>query len=140
MRMFVILFFNLFYLTSFSVQADLIHEAAKKNKIEDVESLLQKEVDVNTKNIYGATPLHYAAGLGHTALTQFLISKGADLNIRSISYGLTPLHLYTFTPLHLYTFTPLHLYTFTPLHLYTFTPCLCKQKNRDSKNFNSIWS
>ena len=47
--------------------------------------------DVNVKNDRGLTALHYAAGAGHKEIAEFLISKGADLNVRD-NDGSSPLH------------------------------------------------
>lgn len=38
--------------------------------------LFSKPADINTKNKYGKTPLHLAAGKGHKDIVQLLISQG----------------------------------------------------------------
>lgn len=45
-------------------------------------SLLQAE-DVNRTLEGGRKPLHYAADFGQTEVVEFLISKGADVNVRA---------------------------------------------------------
>lgn len=44
--------------------------------------------DMNIKNKKGYTPLHLAAYFGHVPLINWLISKGADVNIPPLSSGL----------------------------------------------------
>jgi ankyrin len=46
--------------------------------------------DVDTQDRYGEAALHHAAGNGHEGMVAFLLSKGANANIRS-DEGLTPL-------------------------------------------------
>lgn len=45
-------------------------------------SILQAE-DVNRTLDGGRKPLHYAADFGQTDMVEFLISKGADINVRA---------------------------------------------------------
>jgi ankyrin repeat protein len=47
--------------------------------------------DVNTKNVLGYTPLHFAAEQGHNEIVELLIANGADVNARN-QWGRTPLH------------------------------------------------
>lgn len=49
---------------------------------------------IHASNEYGITPLHCAASKGHTDMIDFLVTRGADINARSIS-GVTPLHYAT---------------------------------------------
>lgn len=53
---------------------------------------LQKGGDVNTRDIFGQTPLHFAAFFGYGTVVEFLISKGADINAKDEN-GWTSLHL-----------------------------------------------
>ena len=58
---------------------------------EMVELLIAKGADVNAKNKYGSTPLHRAASGGHKEIAGILIAKGADVNAKE-NHGRTPLH------------------------------------------------
>ena len=63
-------------------------------KHEVPELLIAKGADVNTKNKYGVTPLHFAAGYGRKETVELLITKGADVSAKVVSgpkQGLTPL-------------------------------------------------
>lgn len=55
-----------------------LHMAVRTGKTEMVEVLLQYGADINVKNRYGRTPLHYAAHRGEVA--KMLIAAGADFN------------------------------------------------------------
>ena len=48
-------------------------------------------MDVNIKNKFGATALHYASSKGYTKIVKFLLEKGSNSNEKSSS-GWTPLH------------------------------------------------
>ena len=48
--------------------------------------------DVNTKDVGGVTPLHYATSLGHKEVAEPLITKGADVNAKD-AFGRTLLDL-----------------------------------------------
>jgi len=68
-----------------------IHQPAKEGDIEAVKQHLAAGVDVNAKNDWGETPLHYAAYWGHKEIAELLITKGADVNAKNRG-GYTPLH------------------------------------------------
>jgi len=53
--------------------------------------LIAKGADINAKDEYGWTPLHYAAIKGQKEVVELLIAKGADINSKNQS-GETPLH------------------------------------------------
>jgi len=55
------------------------------------ELLIAKGADINAKDEYGWTPLHYAAIKGQKEVVELLIAKGADINSKNQS-GETPLH------------------------------------------------
>jgi len=60
-----------------------IIEASKTGHEEIVNVLIEKGVDVNTKDEYGFTPLSYAALKGHEEVVDQLIENGADVNIKN---------------------------------------------------------
>lgn len=55
-------------------------KAAWKNDLEGVRALLKAGADPRTKEVDGATALHYAARHDNTDMAQLLISADADLN------------------------------------------------------------
>jgi len=60
-----------------------IVEASKHGHIDVVKTLLEKGVDINTKDEYGYTALSYAALKGHAEVVDLLIEYGADTNARN---------------------------------------------------------
>ena len=75
-----------------SPESVALHNAASNRKrTADVESMLAKGVDVDSKDKTGRTPLYNAAGLGHKETVEILIANGADVNTKDDS-GETPLH------------------------------------------------
>ncbi len=71
-----------------------IWEAAEQGNIEAVKQHLDAGSEVNAKNDYGVTPLHYAA-IGHKKIVELLIANGADVNVKH-NWGRTPLHYAAF--------------------------------------------
>ena len=57
-----------------------IWNAADEGNIEEFKQHLHSGIDVNAKNQFGATPLHFAAKQGHTNLAALLITEGAGTN------------------------------------------------------------
>ena len=53
-----------------------LHDAARRGDIEDVERLLLLGHEINAKDENDATPLHWAANSGHSAVTKLLIARG----------------------------------------------------------------
>jgi len=60
-----------------------IVEAAKNGHIDIVKTLIEKGLDINTKDDYGYTSLSYAALKGHAEVVDLLIEYGADINARN---------------------------------------------------------
>merc|ERR1719192_3326066 len=58
-----------------------IVEASKNGHIDIVKTLIEKGVDINTKDDYGYTSLSYAALKGHSEVVDLLIEYGADMNV-----------------------------------------------------------
>ena len=72
-----------------------IHRAAWEGNIKAIEQHWAAGKDVNAKDdLYGDTPLLWAAGFGHKEVVGMLITKGADVNAKS-GGGWTPLHYAT---------------------------------------------
>ena len=60
-----------------------IIEASKNGHEDIVKVLIEKGVDIDTKDDYGCTSLYYAALKGHAELVDLLIENGAEIDIRS---------------------------------------------------------
>ncbi len=69
-----------------------VADAAKARDAAAVKALLQKGVDVNAAHGDGMTALHWAAQHGDAALTQMLLSAGANIRATTRLGGITPLH------------------------------------------------
>ena len=69
-----------------------IYDAAVEGNIEAVKQHLAAGTDVNAKEEYGRTPLHFAAGGGKEEVVELLIANGADVNGK-VTAGPTPLFL-----------------------------------------------
>ncbi|MEM8642539.1 MAG: ankyrin repeat domain-containing protein [Cyanobacteria bacterium P01_G01_bin.54] len=57
------------------------HQAAEQGKIESVQSLLNKGIDVNIQNTNHETALNLACESGQLEMVKFLQSKSADINL-----------------------------------------------------------
>jgi ankyrin repeat protein len=69
---------------------DMLQKAKAEEEVKLVESLVASGADMNVKDRYGDTPLHYAAGHGRKDMIDLLIAKGADINAAN-KKGETPL-------------------------------------------------
>ncbi|MBC8472325.1 MAG: ankyrin repeat domain-containing protein, partial [Planctomycetes bacterium] len=67
------------------------HLAACMGNLERVKSLVEEVTDVDTKDEAGWTPLYWAVSMGREEVAEFLIGKGADINVK-IDNGRTLLH------------------------------------------------
>lgn len=65
-------------------------------KPEIISKLINSGVDVNTRDCYGNTPLHYAARLKNLELMEILLNAGAEIDPVNKD-GLTPLRLMLLT-------------------------------------------
>ena len=61
-----------------------IHFATYFGYINIVQYLIEKNIDLNAKNLHGSTPLTLAAEQGHSHTTEYLIEKGARINEKNI--------------------------------------------------------
>jgi ankyrin repeat protein len=61
----------------------LLHYAVEGDSIEMINRLIELKLPVDTKNIFGWTPLHIAAHYGKKQSAAVLIQKGVDLNVKT---------------------------------------------------------
>jgi ankyrin repeat protein len=67
-------------LQTMTVFGTWMHVAAARDQVELVEWLVRCGADVNARGgIEGATPIHDAAGEGHTRVIEYLLSVGAEM-------------------------------------------------------------
>ncbi len=59
-----------------------LHLAAMKGYIQIVHMLLEKGIDINTRDSQGWTALHLAAETGQQAVVKLLLDRGADFYAR----------------------------------------------------------
>ena len=71
-----------------------LHDAAKIGHVEQVRTLLENGVGIDSKDGFQRTALHWAVNRGHRGVAQLLIEKGANVNARDRD-AFTPLHLAT---------------------------------------------
>jgi hypothetical protein len=71
----------------------LLHVAIRTGKLEIMQFLLSKGLNINTVNTFGETPLHMACGKYKDMTSiHFLVSKGADMKIKN-SMGDSPMDI-----------------------------------------------
>lgn len=66
-----------------SIDDTMLHIAAWKGELPDVEVLVACGANVNAIGDIGNTPLHGAAAKGHLAVAKVLLSNGADSSIKN---------------------------------------------------------
>jgi len=72
-----------------------IHRAAWEGNTKAIKQHLENGRDVDAKDdLYGDTPLLWAAGFGHKKIVEMLINEGANVNAKA-EQGWTPLHYAT---------------------------------------------
>jgi ankyrin repeat protein/L-ascorbate metabolism protein UlaG (beta-lactamase superfamily) len=73
-----------------------IHDAATKGNLEAVKALLEKDpslLNAPNSDEQGRAPIHLASLNNHADVVDFLLSKGAKVNLKESTYQLTPLHM-----------------------------------------------
>ncbi len=71
-----------------------LHESAKNGNLTQVKGLLESGADINAKDGFQRTALHWAVNRGFSEVARHLIAKGANVNAKD-SDAFTPLHLAT---------------------------------------------
>ena len=71
---------------------DALLAAAAQGSLADIQSLLDRQADVNARAADQSTPLHLATSNGHLQCIELLLDHRANVNARSADYS-TPLHL-----------------------------------------------
>ncbi len=71
-------------------------DAVKNNNLTEVQKLIKNGVDVNEKDDYGETALHFAADVGSVDIAKLLLKSGANVNAKNQNGGLTPLMVASF--------------------------------------------
>ncbi len=74
------------------INAAPVHDAAIAGDAETVFQLIEKDPTMlEIRDEIGASPLYYAASLGHLELARQLVARGAEVTVATTD-GLTPLH------------------------------------------------
>ena len=90
---------TILFLIALSVATTGIHansslvDAAKAGDVAAVKAMLKNGGDVNAAHGDGMTALHWAASHGDAAMTQMLLSGGANIRATTRLGGITPLHM-----------------------------------------------
>ena len=69
-----------------------LFKACTDGDLEKVKGLIEQGADVNAKDKYGYTPLHFAVGNGYPKIVEVLLKNDAKVNAKNKN-GITPLHL-----------------------------------------------
>ena len=72
------------------VSKESLWEAAQNGDLDTVKKCVEGKIDVNAKTRYGATALFYACDRGHKEIVSYLLSNGADVNVKDSFYNATP--------------------------------------------------
>lgn len=76
-----------------SSSIQMLHDSVRIGNLELIKDLIiNKKVDVNTKEENGSTPLFIAAELGNTEILKTLLEAGAEVNAMN-NFGHMPLHV-----------------------------------------------
>ena len=70
-----------------SIGETALHFLVVEDDRPSVEWLLERGAAIDTRNIFGATPLMEVAYLGYLEMCEFLISRGADIEARKKNGG-----------------------------------------------------
>ena len=81
------------YSGSSSEEDTEILTAAALDGVKVMNYLLEQGGDINSKTIYGCTPLHWSVYDGHIEMTIVLLERKADVNFQTYDKGYAPLHL-----------------------------------------------
>jgi len=73
------------------IMSEDIHYTAEYETIEDMQNLLEANVNIDSLNEFGSTPLHSAIGHDKTEMALFLLNKGSNPTLQS-NMGYTALH------------------------------------------------
>ena len=68
-----------------------IHRLARTNEMSALKEAIQAGADVNEKDKFGTTALHYSISEGNHDIARFLLEHGADVTVQN-SNGATALH------------------------------------------------
>ena len=71
--------------------ASLLHFSIVGGNLDTIRYLLERNLNVNAKNLYGETPLHWCCKEGNVEIARLLLSYGAKDNARDYD-GNSPLH------------------------------------------------
>lgn len=70
-----------------------LHVAAQGNKPQSLIYMIEKfNMDINTKDKVGSTPLHWACYTGSENVLNFILARNPEINVQDKD-GYTPLHL-----------------------------------------------
>ncbi|MBI4603531.1 MAG: ankyrin repeat domain-containing protein [Planctomycetes bacterium] len=77
--------------TGVGVGSTLLEVAARFDRVAIAEQLLDAGADLTARGQHGATPLHWAAWHGNTAVLDLLLARGAPVDLRDEEFGSPPL-------------------------------------------------